>query len=197
MTSLQPPRADTASPTPVPADDRAAGSADLGAFIRAQQHALWRHLRLLGADPDEADDLMQEAFVRFAEHQRRGKRIAAPAAFLRGIARNLLIAARRRARRQPPSAEWADAVEQLAGTEPSLYSDARLDALRRCLLRLPERARLAIEGVHVEGQTRAEIAAQLGLGDEGIKSLLGRARQLLRQCIERTLAATARGDQKP
>jgi DNA-directed RNA polymerase specialized sigma24 family protein len=59
---------------------------------------VWRYLRLLGADPHEADDLMQDTFVRLAEVLARGEPLQAPAAFLRGIGRNLLIGIRRRAR---------------------------------------------------------------------------------------------------
>lgn len=159
----------------------------LAALIDQHQRALWRYLRLLGADPHEADDLMQDALVRFARGQRDGEVVHAPAAFLRGIARNLLLAARRRARLRPPAVAWLDAVDRLWQREPEAFGEARLEALRDCIPRLPERARRAIEWHHLEGLSRRATAARLGVGDEGAKSLLDRARVLLRQCIERRL----------
>jgi RNA polymerase sigma-70 factor (ECF subfamily) len=147
---------------------------------------VWRYLRLLGADPHEADDLMQDTFVRLAEVLARGEPLQAPAAFLRGIGRNLLIGIRRRARTKGPTVEWADAVDRFAG-QPQALEDGRIEALRRCIARLTGRARQVVEWHHVEGASYRDAAARLGIGVQGIKSLLARAREALRQCIEQQM----------
>lgn len=175
----------TRQPPQQPAQPASAGPpADLTlvALIEAQQRPLWRYLRLLGADAHEADDLMQDTFVQFASTKRDN--LQSPIAFLRGIARNLLLAARRRQQRDVPNAHWLHAVEELAAAEPQAFEDARIDALRACIERLQGRARQAIELHHVEGLSRQQTAAQLGIGDEGVKSLLSRTREVLRQCVE-------------
>ena len=90
-------RVPTATPPP------RANEPTLAAIVAQEQRPLWRYLRLLGADAHEADDLLQDTFVQFAT----GERTEAPrhvGAFLRGIARNLLLAARRRQRRAEPDA---------------------------------------------------------------------------------------------
>jgi RNA polymerase sigma-70 factor, ECF subfamily len=158
------------------------------AAVALHQGMVWRYLRMIGADAHEADDCMQDAFVTFAEALRNGTAVHAPAAFLRGIARNLLLATRRREAKAPPEVAWLDAVDQLVAAEPSAFSDRRLDALRRCLERLGDRARQAIEAHHLHGMSRRELATQLGIGDEGAKSLLSRARDLLRDCVQQRLA---------
>ena len=178
MTGIQQPRQAKALAASAPT----AADQSLVALIEAQQRPLWRYLRLLGADAHEADDLMQDTFVQFASTKRDN--LQSPVAFLRGIARNLLLAARRRQRRDVPNAHWLHAVEELAAAEPHAFEDARIDALRACIERLQGRARQAIELHHVEGLSRQQTAAQLGIGDEGVKSLLSRTRDLLRQCVE-------------
>ncbi len=185
MHSPPPPPASATTP-PAPPSAAKAGDVrpSLLALLAEHQRPLWRYLRLLGADPDEADDLLQDTFVAFAT--RTGERPpAAPGAFLRGIARNLLLTARRRSRRQPLTDEWAAAVDQFAEQQRDAFADAQVDALRDCLQRLPDRARQAVQWHHVEGLSRRDTATRLGLGDEGTKSLLQRARRLLRDCIER------------
>jgi RNA polymerase sigma-70 factor (ECF subfamily) len=165
-----------------PAGDRAAhGLADL---VHQHQRMVWRYLRLLGADPHEADDLMQDTFVRVAEGCRRGELLQSPAAFLRGVARNLLLTARRRTRTSSPAGEWADAVDRLIEQQPGALDDDRIEALRTCITRLQGRMRQAVEWHHKEGVSCEEAAARLGLGLDGIKSLLRRARKALRECIE-------------
>ncbi len=160
-------------------------------LVQHHQSMVWRYLRLLGADPHEADDLMQDAFVRLAEGLGRGEPVLSPPAYLRGIARNLLIARRRRQRQQAPTVAWADAVDRLA-IEPHAFDDARVAALRRCIDRLGGRVRSAVEWHHVEGLSYREAARRLGIKEHGIKSLLGRARDALRACIERQLAQEER-----
>lgn len=177
--------------TPTPPPDRSAptlglGGGDLAATIVAHQHRIWRYLRLLGADPDEADDLLQETFVVFATSPRPDP-LRSPPAWLCGIARHLLLAHRKKQRRAPPEADWLDAVDRLTATEPWSFADERLPALRDCLKRLTTRARQALEWHHQDGLPRREVAARLGLGEEGAKSLLERSRDLLRDCVQRRL----------
>lgn len=178
---MPPPRASLAAP---PAE---AHAPSLAAIVAQEQRPLWRYLRLLGADAHEADDLLQDTFVQFATAARAAGEPRVVAAYLRGIARNLLLAARRRRRREAPDGIWMDAVDALAAADPHAFTDARITALRACLADLQGRARQAIEWHNLDGLSRRDTAERLGLADEGAKSLLTRARDALRQCIERRL----------
>lgn len=170
------------------------GGAQLGAAafeaafedaVARHQAPVWRYLRLLGAGDGEAGDLMQDAFVVLGERLARGDTIRDPAAFLRGTARNLLVAARRRGRRTPPAVPFCDAVDAFVAETPDAFDDARLERLRACLEALGARARDAVVWHHVEGRDCDEVGGRLGLGSNGTKSLLARARRALRDCVDR------------
>ncbi len=157
----------------------------LADLVRAHQAMVWRYLRLLGGTPEEADDLTQDAFVRAAEALRDGEELRHPKAYLRSVARNALIGRRRR--RQPLDLDWADAVDGFVAHSPTALDDDRIDALRHCLTRLGPRARQALEWHHVEGIKYRDAAARLGIGAQGFKSMLARARTALRACIEQQM----------
>ena len=179
-TPAQPSRDQAPTRPPTPAD------APLAGLIDTHQHAVWRYLRLLGADADEADDLMQEAFLAVDAALRRGTELRDAGAVVRGAARNLLLATRRKARREPIAQQWADAVDAFVTTAPEALEDARLERLRRCLAQLGGRAREAGQLHHCDGVSLDETARLMELGLEGARSLLARARRALRDCIERT-----------
>ncbi len=157
-------------------------------LIQTHQAGVWRYLRYLGCDEAQADDLTQEAFLRVwrSSYEDRGPKRAA--AYLRRVARNALIDAARKARVRPAFRDL-DAVEP-AWTE-SLGSDdgdGFRAALRRCLERLAERARLALALFYRDEQSRTEIARTLEMTPDGVKTLMRRARETLRDCIERTVS---------
>lgn len=178
MTGLSP-----AAPT-LPPIARPAGAEPFAALVVAHQAMVWRYLRLCGADPHEASDLTQDAFVRLYEGERRGELVHNPAAFLRAVARNLLIAARRRDRRRPVTLAWLDAVDEHVAATPGALDDARLEVLRACVERLAPRSRDAVRHHHLDGAPLRDTAARLQLGLEGTRSLLARARAALRNCVD-------------
>lgn len=148
-------------------------------FVQRHQRMVWRYLRLLGAEEDEADDLLQETFLRIDDSEN----IESPAAFLRSVARHLLLSARRAARRRPPTIEWTTAVDHLIARDPAMIEDVRIVALRDCVARLNDRARHAVELHYLQGQDFETVSQTLGLRHNGLKTLLARARQWLRDCL--------------
>jgi RNA polymerase sigma-70 factor (ECF subfamily) len=105
---------------------------------------------------------------------------------LRQAARSLFISSQRRAARV--AAAELDEIEQ-TWTRWAANDDGQelLAALQKCLETLAGRARQALDMRFREGSSRAEIAAKLGLSEDGAKNLMQRAKQHLRTCIERTL----------
>ena len=63
--------------------------------------------------------------------------------------------------------------------------DDYVQALQGCLASLQDRSRKAVELQYRKGLGRAEIAEQMGMTIDGIKTLLRRTRQRLRDCVER------------
>jgi RNA polymerase sigma factor (sigma-70 family) len=62
--------------------------------------------------------------------------------------------------------------------------NAYLDALGECLEKLEGRAKQVVDLHYREQHGRAEIAARLEMTADGVKSLLRRTRDVLRQCVE-------------
>ena len=157
---------------------------DLGALMREHQAGVWRFLRALGAEPNLADDITQETFLAVYrkpfEQRSRGQTIA----YLRIVAKNLFLKARRKAGREVAVAElehveseWTDLVGKEDGAE-------LVKALKECLQQLDEKPKQALDLQYKEGKQRVQIAEAMGMTDDGIKTLLRRTKARLKKCME-------------
>jgi RNA polymerase sigma-70 factor, ECF subfamily len=136
---------------------------DPATLIQRYQTGIWRYLRALGCDPSEADDLTQETFLAVLQHSFVDYGPSATAAYLRRVAHNQLVSARRRAGKVvavEDIEQFDRAWEDWAGNDEG---EARLDALRECLQQLTDRARMALDMRFRDRESRSEIAAALGL----------------------------------
>jgi RNA polymerase sigma-70 factor (ECF subfamily) len=161
---------------------------DFASVVHRHQAGVWRYVRFLGADRSEADDLTQETFLALARAEFVERDERQTAGYLRVVARNQLLALRRKQNREVSTVElesadtvWAAAV----ANDGSL--GGYLDALRECLELLEGRTRLAIDLHYRVEAGRDAIAAALDMKPDGVKTLLRRTRQLLRECVERKL----------
>lgn len=164
-------------------------------WIRAQQDCLWRYLRLLGAGPDEIEDLMQDAFVALFTNY--GDRDAASQArLLRTIAGNRFVDTRRHDRRK--TAEWSDLVDSwLAATEDRPLTNQHGEELDACLAELTQRAQEALTLHNVDGLTIEQVGARFDLRRTGTLTLLQRSRDLLRACLRRRGVHTENAPKQP
>jgi len=153
------------------------------ALVRRHQAEVWRYLRYLGASTELADDLTQETFLQLLRSPFAERSAEQTTGWLRTVARNFYVKSFRR----PPFAEAdLDAIE--AGWNDYARDDGGDDSLvrlRECLDRLEGRAREAVRWHYEERRSRKEIGERLGLGNDGVKSLLRRSRAALRTCVER------------
>ncbi len=160
---------------------------DPATLIERYQTGVWRYLRALGCEPAEADDLTQETFLAVLQHSFVDYGPVTTGAYLRRVAHNQLVSARRRAGRVTAVEDieqFDNAWERWAGNDDG---EARLDALRECLQQLTDRARMALDMRFRERESRAAIAAALEISEHGAKNLMQRAKQQLRECIERKM----------
>jgi RNA polymerase sigma-70 factor (ECF subfamily) len=161
---------------------------DLASLVQRHQAGVWRYVRFLGADRSEADDLTQETFLAVARGEFVERDERQTAGYLRVVARHQLLALRRRQNREISTVELesADTVwAAAAGPDGSL--NGYLDALRDCMAQLEGRARLAIDLHYRVESGRDAIAAALEMKPDGVKTLLRRTRQVLRECVERKI----------
>lgn len=172
-------------PTADDADDPAAVSTDPAAWIQRHQTPLYWYLRSLRCPADLIEDCMQEALTRAIRRPfvlRMRERSAGR--WLRTTARNAYLMELRRRRRRPEILDL-DAVDR-AFEE---LHDTRLaeDALRACIDGLAPRAQRAVELRYHQGAGRAVMARELGVSEDGVKSMLRRIRSALRACVEEKL----------
>jgi RNA polymerase sigma-70 factor (ECF subfamily) len=154
-------------------------------LVQAHQREIWRYLRFLGASPSEADDLTQETFLEVWRRpfEERGER--STQAYLRRVAKNRFLMVVRRKGRRPAVVDLEAAEGEWARHAGEDGGDARVDALAACLETLKEQARRALDLLYAEKKSRAEVAEQVGLELEGLKTLVRRAKVKLRECVER------------
>lgn len=138
------------------------------ALYSATAKALWRYLYRASGSRDVADDLLQEAYLRFITSERTAMRIEEARPYLFRIASNLLNDRWRRRDRLLPAPDLV-AESVVAGSE------VRVDALRM-LSRLKPRSRELLILAYVEGMTHREIAKVTNLGALSVRVLLSRAR---------------------
>lgn len=124
----------------------------------------------------EADDLLQEVFLRALRQGDAFCTLDNPRAWLFQVARNALTDRQRRSR---PSTPLADNFLAPIADAPSTV-DALSQCLPRVLSELGSTDRFAIIFCDIEGQPQQALAERLGISLSGAKSRLQRARQRLK-----------------
>jgi len=152
------------------------------AWVATAAPGVRRYLRCLRCPRDLVDDVVQDALLAaVASHGEREP----PLPWLLTVAKNRWLELCRRQR--PELIASLDALDLRARRElGDDGGDARVAALRACVQRLPARSQQALRLCYGEvSVARTDVAARLGLGIEGLRSLLARLRAALKQCIER------------
>lgn len=158
---------------------------ELGRRFDRCRPRLLRECRRFVRDPDVAEDIVQDTFLRAraASHRFDDSRPLFP--WLRAIARRLCLD---HLRRESPERfvrledageglEWASVRD---GTWTEVRRGALRGALRRALARLPERQQRMLFLAAVEGRSYTEVAEACGTTEKVVKSTVCRARDRLR-----------------
>jgi RNA polymerase sigma-70 factor (ECF subfamily) len=157
---------------------------DVAVLVERHQVALWRFLRALGSSALEAEELAQDTFVAVLERPFVEIDARATAAYLRTVAKHLLLK-RRRAAGRNLVAGVADLETAFVAACEHDGGASYADALRACVASLPERSRELLERHYGAGTSRRDLAATYAMSEDGIKTWLRRVRASLRQCVER------------
>jgi RNA polymerase sigma-70 factor (ECF subfamily) len=169
----------------------AAGDASAeGELVERYSRGLRYLLRRLGAAPELADDLHQETF-RIVLERLRKKELDEPeglAGFLRGTARNLMIAERRKtARRRTESdeEEVAEAVHPAPSQLSAVLLAEEAETVRRLIRELPtDRDRQLLLRYYVSEEEKENLCIDLGLDSLHFNRVLFRARQRFKEILE-------------
>jgi RNA polymerase sigma-70 factor, ECF subfamily len=172
--------------------------------MRRYNQRLYRVARSILRDDGEAEDVMQDAYVRAYEHLNQFAGKAKFSTWLTRIAVNEALARHHRRSRfeewQPMSEREDFPMDRFASSTPNPEQQASNNELRGLLEaaieKLPERYRAVFVLREVEEMNTADTAYALDITEEAAKVRLHRARALLRRTlfevaeIERTAAFT-------
>lgn len=147
------------------------------AFSGKLRGYLRNHLR----SPADADDVLQEVFLRVHRHAGALDRQAHLSGWLFAVARSALVDFERRRRRPASAPEEGD-----GDVEAELAEHAGIaSGLRALVASLPEGYARAVTLVDLEGHSLKDAAARLGLSLSGAKSRVQRGRRLVRDALLR------------
>jgi len=138
-------------------------------------------------DAGEAEDVVQETFLKAYKLCREGRRLPPEEKlppWLSALARNAAIDRLRRARRRQPlpvHTEETQADENGALPADALENRERNRQVDGLLAALPEPHRIAVTLRFMEGMDYAAIALHMGISHGALRGLLGRAMQTLRR----------------
>ena len=167
------------------------------AIITANNRKLYRLARGILRNDGEAEDVVQETYVRAFTHLEDFRGDSSVATWLARIAMNEALG---RLRRRRPGVEWSSLPEgvleaqiiqfPLASADDPEKSVAQREIQRvveQAIDELPEAFRLVFITRVIEGMNVEETAEILGLKPETVKTRLHRARNLLRDNVEKKI----------
>jgi RNA polymerase sigma-70 factor (ECF subfamily) len=158
---------------------------DLAALVETYAGLLFRVAHSVVRNRAEAEDVVQDVFVRVVERKHKLGEIREIRVWLVRIAWNLALDRRRRIRPEQFDVGFA---ESLVGSDIAadkvLDEAQRMASVLRELERLPKGERHVLLLAAIEELGTAEIAEVLGRSESAVRALLFRARTRLRERLE-------------
>ena len=169
-------------------------------IMRRHNQRIYRAVRAIVRDESEAEDVMQDAYVRAYIHLKQFAGKAKFSTWLTRIAVHEALARLRNRRRydEPgPTLETSeDPMDRLPSPEstPEAHLQTRElgDVLEEAIESLPPAFRSVFMLRAVEEMSTSEVAECLDLSEENVKVRLHRARALLREHVTKKLESNAR-----
>ncbi len=162
--------------------------AEISALATEHSALLFRVVYSVLRNASDAEDVVQEAFLRVLRDQKKLARIENPRVWLIRIAWNLALDRRRRLRSMPLLEEAELLLQNQASKDVpadiTLRSAEETVRILRLMDGLPRKEREALRLSAIEELSISEIAAVLRTTESGVRACLFRARQRLRQKLE-------------
>ncbi|HYC90075.1 MAG TPA: RNA polymerase sigma factor [Thermoanaerobaculia bacterium] len=156
-------------------------------LMRRYNQRVYRAVRAVLRDDDQAEDVMQQAYLNAYAHLRQFERRAQFSTWLTRIAVNEALA--RRGKRGSVADEGETMMELVPSTAPDPEQETLATELREVMQReveaLPDAFRAVFVLRDVEGLSTAETALSLGISEDLVKTRLHRARTQLRDNLYR------------
>jgi RNA polymerase sigma-70 factor (ECF subfamily) len=165
--------------------ERATLEQEFDRLLAANGPALARLAASYTNTSSDRDDLLQEIALAVWQALRGFRGECSARTFLFRIAHNRAIANLARTRARPPAADVDDVYDPGPDPESGLAREQTAAHLRRAIHGLPLVYRQAIM-LALEDMGYAEIAEVLGISESNVGARLTRARQLLREAMEKS-----------
>lgn len=170
----------------LPIRDDTRSAVDLPSLVESYSRLLFRVAYSVLRSRADAEEVVQEVFVRVLEHRGSLDTVRDMRVWLVRIAWNLSLDRRRRIRPEQMDAGFAAAL--VSGSVPADQVLDEAEQMRRVLGELdrlpkPERQALLLSAVDELGT--AEMAEVLGRSESAVRALLFRARTRLRERLEK------------
>lgn len=139
------------------------------------------------------EDMVQDTLLACVEGRQRFRREAGFRAYVFGIARNVLYGALRAKHRAAGELDLESSSLREIGPTPSeiVAKKREQQVLLEALRHLPVETQVLLELYHWQGLTAQEIADALGIGERAVRSRLHRAKEALRETVERLAESPA------
>ena len=158
---------------------------DLAALAETYAALLFRVAHSVLRSRSDAEDVVQDTFVRVLEHRPSLDTIRDLRVWLVRITWNLALDRRRRIRPRQMDDLFAESlVSRSVPADQALHQADRLKAVLREWERLPKPERHVLLLSAIDELSTTEIAAVLGKSDSAVRALLFRARTRLRERLE-------------
>jgi RNA polymerase sigma-70 factor, ECF subfamily len=158
---------------------------DLADLVETYSALLFRVAHSVLRSRSEAEDVVQEVFVRVLEHRHSLLAVRDMRVWLIRIAWNLAIDRRRRIRPEQFDDRFAESlVARGQPADEALNETQRIKAVLRELERLPKAERDVLLLSAIEEMGTTEMATVLSRSESAVRALLFRARARLRERLE-------------
>src|SRR5580704_6197609 len=158
---------------------------DLAALVETYSPLLFRVAHSILRGRAEAEDVVQDVFVRVLEHRRSLEAVRDMRVWLVRIAWNLAIDRRRRVRPEQMNESFVqNLVASSVPADEALGEAQRMHSVLYEMERLPRGERHVLLLSAIEELGTAEMAKVLGRSESAVRALLFRARKRLRERLE-------------
>jgi RNA polymerase sigma-70 factor (ECF subfamily) len=167
---------------------RHAEDAAIAALVDQYAAALYRVAYSVLRSPSDAEDAVQEAFLRVLRHRHSLAEVRDHRVWLIRIVWNVTLDRKRRAKTRPETDDVAELARVLPAkglSQEELAAAAEHHArVLACVERLPAKERDVLLLSAFEELTSVEIASVLGITESSVRSRLFRARNLMAELLD-------------
>jgi RNA polymerase sigma-70 factor (ECF subfamily) len=159
---------------------------DVAALVNAYSTLLFRIAYSVLRSRTEAEDVVQDVFIRVLEHRGSLSTIREMRVWLVRIAWNLALDRKRRKRPEQLDDAFATTLaSRTISADEAMEGAERFQSALREMERLPKAERHVLLLSALEELSTVEIARVLGRSESGVRALLSRARARLRERLAR------------